>query len=470
MKRFLIIAMLLMLIAPALAVPEPYEMLKGRQMIPVGAPWIADDQIMYFGDDKDGYIKFDSATGYITLSGVAATALTTGGTVGANNHLTCAAGSTNLDFSLGTGTTDTTTGTNTLRGNTVIAGTKTFTTGTGAVTINGPVSIASGVDIVAAAAGSDIDYSLATTGIFKTPGGAITIGPGAIGVSGTQTIAAGKDIIAAGAGSDIDFSASDGALKTPTGTMTVGGPVSVSAAVDIVAAGLGSDIDYALSTNGIFTTPGGAVTIGPGAIGVTGTQSIASGKDIIALGGASDIDFSLSSGILKTPTGTNTIGGATVFAADKGITMTSGTGAMDFSGGSGIFKTTTGASTIGPGAVGITGAATFSKTVSFSVNATTTLDTTLTSSDTKTIYPIDASGATVTLTLPDAATVPGRMYIVSTLVDMVGNNIVIATTGGSKLGGVGGADTLTSTDVLAALTVVSDGTHYVRIGSAGTWT
>lgn len=86
--------------------------------------------------------------------------------------------------------------------------------------------------------------------------------------------------------------------------------------------------------------------------------SIASGIDIIAVGGAADIDYSASSGVLKTPTGTNTINGAVVFAANKGVTVTAGTSAFDFSGGSGAFKTSTGACTIGPGAVGISGAAT----------------------------------------------------------------------------------------------------------------
>lgn len=39
-----------------------------------------------------------------------------------------------------------------------------------------------------------------------------------------------------------------------------------------------------------------------------------------------------------------------------------------------------------------------------------------------------------------------------------------------KLGGANGADTLTSTDASASLSVVSDGTNYLIISKVGTWT
>ena len=109
-------------------------------------------------------------------------------------------------------------------------------------------------------------------------------------------------------------------------------------------------------------------------------------------------------------------------------------------------------------------------TLSVGVNATTTIDTTLTSADTKTVYGLDGSGASVTMTLPDAATVTGRIYIIPAAADMGSNNIVVATTGTGKLGGSGGADTLTSTDANASLSVVSDGTNYLIISKVGTWT
>ena len=112
---------------------------------------------------------------------------------------------------------------------------------------------------------------------------------------------------------------------------------------------------------------------------------------------------------------------------------------------------------------------TFGQTVTYSVNATTTLNTVLTSANTKTVYPMDGSGGSVTLTLPDPTTVTGRLYIIAVAADMAANNIVVADTGSGKIGGAGGADTLTSTDATAALAVISNGTHYLVISKIGTW-
>lgn len=121
-------------------------------------------------------------------------------------------------------------------------------------------------------------------------------------------------------------------------------------------------------------------------------------------------------------------------------------------------------------AVTVNGTATLNGAVYYKCNATTSISTTLTATDVATVYPVDASAGHVTLTLPDPTTVDGRMYVISTLVDMGSNNVIVATTGAGKIGGVGGADTLTTTDITAALTVISDGTHYVTIGRIGTWT
>jgi hypothetical protein len=368
----------------------------------------------------------------IAGTNTAGIAITSTGSIGADTTWAAgfdnkaAAGTGEIDWSAATGTTKTTTGDNTLGGDTYIA---------------------SGKDIRGVGGNSLFDMSMCS-GAFLTPTGAVTLGPGAVGITG--------NIAQTGATT----------LSTGTGATTLNGPVGVAAGVDIVAAGAGSDIDYALSTTGIFVTPGGAVTIGPGAIGVTGTQTIASGKDIIAAGSTSDIDFSLSSGFMKTPTGAITMSGATTWLADKGIAYTSGTGAADFSLGSGIFKTTTGAVTIGPGAISHSGDVTNAKTVSYSLNATTSLDTVLTSTSTKTVYAIDASGADATITLPDAATVTGRMYYIAIKTDPGTYFARIKATAG-KLGGASGiaaATGLKDTDVAGGITLVSDGANYLIVG------
>lgn len=350
--------------------------------------------------------------------------------------ITAATGAEIFNYGASTGAFTTGAGTNTLSGNTVIAGSKTFATGTGAVGINGDVTIA------------------ATKGITKT----------------------------AGAG-NFDFSAGTGTFLTSAGTNTIGGATVFAANKGVTVTSGTSAFDFS-GGSGIFKTSGGAVTIGPGATGLTGATTIANLAAITAGSGSAAYDLSASTGAFTTSQGTNTlsgntvisgsktfgtgtgavsINGATTFAANKGIAMTAGTGAMDFSLGTGVFKTTTGAVTIGPGLTTMSGG------IAYPVNATTTLDTTLTASDTKTVYPMDGSGASVTLTLPDPTTVSGRMYIIAVAADMGGNNIVVADTGAGKIGGAGGADTLTSTDASAALTVISNGTHYLVTSKVGTW-
>lgn len=104
-----------------------------------------------------------------------------------------------------------------------------------------------------------------------------------------------------------------------------------------------------------------------------------------------------------------------------------------------------------------------------SINASATISTTLTASDLETVYPMDGSGGHVTLTLPDAATNAGRVYMVVLAADMGENNVIVDTTGAGNLGGTSGPDSLTTTDAAAALTVVSDGTNYLIINKDGTW-
>ena len=191
--------------------------------------------------------------------------------------------------------------------------------------------------------------------------------------------------------------------------------------------------------------------------------TVESGEDITFAGGDSKIDLSAGSGLWKMPLGQGTIGGATDFNgaitcrdvtldANKNVTM-SGTGTY----------------TTGTGAVTLAGDTSIGKTLSLSVNASTTVDTTLTSSSTKTVYGVDAHSANVTLTLPDAATVTGRTYTIATNVDPGNYYVKVTATGGDKLGGAGGATTLMTTTAAAGISLVSDGSLYLVNGAYGTW-
>ena len=103
------------------------------------------------------------------------------------------------------------------------------------------------------------------------------------------------------------------------------------------------------------------------------------------------------------------------------------------------------------------------------VNASTTVDTTLVEGSAKVIYGIDAHSANVTLTLPDAALIAGREFMIFANADPGSYYIKVTATGGDKIGSAGGATTLISTDAACGLTLVSDGTSYGVVGSYGTW-
>lgn len=62
MKKFLIIALLIYLVMPSLgAIYDPFDMLRGKQMVPYGSLWSADDQSMYFGTGKDVSLSYDDS-------------------------------------------------------------------------------------------------------------------------------------------------------------------------------------------------------------------------------------------------------------------------------------------------------------------------------------------------------------------------------------------------------------------------
>ena len=116
------------------------------------------------------------------------------------------------------------------------------------------------------------------------------------------------------------------------------------------------------------------------------------------------------------------------------------------------------------GTLDVSGAMNMS-TMAVGVNASTTADTVLTSSSTKTVYDINATAANVTLTLPDAATVPGRMYFISVSGDPKTNYARINATGGDTIN----ANTyLVSTEQWSTAVIVASNGAY-RALTNGTW-
>jgi len=104
-------------------------------------------------------------------------------------------------------------------------------------------------------------------------------------------------------------------------------------------------------------------------------------------------------------------------------------------------------------------------TMAVGVNASTTINTVLTSSSTKTVYDINATAANVTLTLPDAATVPGRMYFISVSGDPSTHYARINATGGDT---INANKYLVSTEQWSTAVIVASNGAY-RALTNGTW-
>jgi hypothetical protein len=211
------------------------------------------------------------------------------------------------------------------------------------------------------------------------------------------------------------------------GTVTASNIVATTGTIGGVALSSGTmAYDFTITANHYFLQSGsGTFGTGTGAFTHNGPVGIASGIDITAAGGASDIDYALSSGFMTTPSGTNTLSGHAVFA----------------------------------------------KTVTVSEAAGSNASPTLTSSDTKTVYPVDASPGDATVTLPAASLVTGRIYMIASSVDPGSYYVRVKATSG-KLGGDGGvaaATGLKCTDAACGITLVSDGTNYLITGAYGTW-
>jgi fibronectin-binding autotransporter adhesin len=137
-----------------------------------------------------------------------------------------------------------------LAGNTTVSGSNTFTTGSGTVTING-ATVFSGVGVTATGSGN-FDFS-GSSGTFLTSTGANTL-------SGSTTLASGKNFTAAGGASALDFSAASGAFNTSTGAVALNGSTTLAANKNFTAASGTSALDFS-AASGAFNTSTGAVSV-----------------------------------------------------------------------------------------------------------------------------------------------------------------------------------------------------------------
>ena len=97
-------------------------------------------------------------------------------------------GAANFDWSTSSGTFDTSTGNNTLNGNTTISGTNTFTTGTGAVTLNGATSVSGANTFTVGTGATTLGGTLGVTGDTTLTGALTANGNSTLGDAATDTL------------------------------------------------------------------------------------------------------------------------------------------------------------------------------------------------------------------------------------------------------------------------------------------
>jgi len=303
-----------------------------------------------------------------------------------DNGITMSAG--NFDASSSSGTFSTSTGTVTLKGDTVVDGAKKFTSGTGAVLLNGATTVK--------------DSTTFTVGQTDGAGGAAkflgTVQIGATSNGNSKTLTVNGDIQ-----QNNDGSGTLKTLTTATGTITLNGNVNIAT---------GKNLEMAASGAGTFTTGTGAVSLN-GDTTVHALRTFTTGQAAVTLRGDTTVSASKTftvgaagSGGASTLYGTLTVGGTGTNQARtvtvNGIiqqaddadgtasTFTTGTGAVTLNGhvavasGKNLAMTSSGngAFTSGAGDVRLYGATTVEGSKSFTsgtgsvtLKGVTTIDT-----------------------------------------------------------------------------------------------
>lgn len=159
-----------------------------------------------------------------------------------------------------------------------------FTTSTGANTLSGDTSVASGKSLSSAGGAADFNWS-ASSGQFKT-------GTGAVEINGSTTVASATSITSAGGAADFDWSASSGTFKTGTGAVSLNGDSTLAAGKHLL-----------LSTSSRLDTSAAGTLL----IGTTGSNSTA-----ITIG-RSGVTTTIAGDL--TVTGAETVNGSTTFSS-----------------------------------------------------------------------------------------------------------------------------------------------------------
>jgi len=311
---------------------------------------------------------------------------------------------------------------------------------------------AGGIDILATgAAGQDID--IINTG-------------GSVNVTATEDVAEAIYIRANGGTSEtIRVHADQGTgvasinIGSDVGGITIAGGLGTADAVNITASTAGGGIDVDASTGGVIVDTTGAISLDSaaasnftvtgafdltvnttaGSMILTAGESAAdsmvltnNGMDIVTSGAAGrDIDITNTGGSINI-TATENVSDAIVINASgaaSALQLDAGTGSVRIGTGLVVAKTD----------------------VVFADSPYTVLGTDY-------FLSVDTSGGAITVTLPNAATLAGRTYVIRDTGGAAGaTNITVATGGGNLVGGGASAATKTISAAYAGATVYSNG-------------
>lgn len=201
-------------------------------------------------------------------------------------------------------------------------------------------NVATGVQIEGQAAGSGANIETLSSGTNEN----LTVDAKGTGTVGVNTVGTTSGLVTLG-------------NSTSLAGAAVNGPLSAtSASASALAVGLAGTTNPALKVDASTASSATGVLVKSAAAAAGVALSVISSGTNEAL----TIDSKGSGALTLNATGTgNIITGATLApAANKGITATTGTGAFDFSAATGVFKTSTGVNTIGGNLVGGGGATT----------------------------------------------------------------------------------------------------------------
>ncbi len=328
------------------------------------------------------------------------------------------------------------------------------------------------IRLVASDAAGGIDIDVGTGGATLDSTGAISLDAAA--ASNFSVTGAGIDLTLSSASGSVPISAGE-AVANAIGLQAAAGGIDIDGALQINIAS--SQAAVANSVRIVASAADGGIDVDAGTGGITldstGAISIdAATASNFTVTGAADLTLQSTAGAVNVISGeanldsinVTSAGGMNVVAvgaAAKDIIITNTNGSMTLTAGENVtdamnFTASGAASRINLTAG--TGSIKFSSGLIVPVSSKVFADSPYTVLGTDYFISVDTSGGAITITLPNAATVAGRTFVIrDTGGAAAASNITIGTGGGNLVGGGAAAATKTISANYAGATVYSNG-------------